>query len=391
MTDGRAVAVGTEEPGVRPDEAEPVEEGPVVAVPIQEKPLCEPVEERPLSEAELPQVRADRKARRTLVLSLVLLVALCLIGMSAGRYTIPVEECLKIIASRFADVEQTWTQQMETVLIDIRLPRLIVAVLVGAALATSGASYQGLFRNPLVSPDILGVSSGACVGAAIAILLHANGAIELSAFVFATVTVLLTTLIPRLLKNRSTLMLVLSGVLIGGLMTSLMSFLKYVADADSELAEIVYWTMGSIAGTRWKDLPVVAAIIVASMAVLQMLRWRIDVLSLGDAEAQSLGVNVRRTRAADILCSTLLTSSAVCVSGTVGWIGLVMPHIARRLVGIDNVGALPVAALSSATFLLVIDTIARTVTGAELPLGILTGFIGAPFFAMVLVRERMDV
>ena len=383
--------MGTEEPGVRPDEAEPVEEGPVVAVPIQEKPLCEPVEERPLSEAELPQVRADRKARRTLVLSLVLLVALCLIGMSAGRYTIPVEECLKIIASRFADVEQTWTQQMETVLIDIRLPRLIVAVLVGAALATSGASYQGLFRNPLVSPDILGVSSGACVGAAIAILLHANGAIELSAFVFATVTVLLTTLIPRLLKNRSTLMLVLSGVLIGGLMTSLMSFLKYVADADTELAEIVYWTMGSIAGTRWKDLPVVAAIIVASMAVLQMLRWRIDVLSLGDAEAQSLGVNVRRTRAAVILCSTLLTSSAVCVSGTVGWIGLVIPHICRLVVGQSNRSLLPLSAVVGAMFLVLVDTVCRTVSPNEIPLSIFTGLIGVPMFVVLLILQKQKV
>ena len=350
-----------------------------------------PAPEPQLPESELPQVLSDRKARRTLVISLVLLVVLCLIGMSAGRYTIPVEECLKIIASRFVDVEQTWTQQMETVLIDIRLPRLIVAVLVGAALATSGASYQGLFRNPLVSPDILGVSGGACVGAAIAILLHVNGAIELSAFVFATVTVLLTTLIPRLLKNRSTLMLVLSGVLIGGLMTSLMSFLKYVADADTELAEIVYWTMGSIAGTRWKDLPVVAAIIIAAMAVLQMLRWRIDVLSLGDAEAQSLGVNVRRTRVAVIVCSTLLTSSAVCVSGTVGWIGLVIPHICRLVVGQSNRSLLPLSAVVGAMFLVLVDTVCRTVSPNEIPLSIFTGLIGVPMFVVLLILQKQKV
>ena len=333
----------------------------------------------------LPQQRDDRRSRKVIFLALVCLLILAFFCAALGRFMVPPEQALRILLSYITPEEVTWTEQMETVLIGIRLPRIIAAILVGAALSVSGAAYQSIFRNVLVSPDILGVSSGACIGAALAILMHVNSSTEIFAFAGALLTVFITTMIPRLLKNRSPLMLVLSGILIGGLMTSVMSCIKYVADPEEELQEIVYWTMGSLAGIGWGHLAVIAPIIILCLAGMIFFRWRLDIMAMGDGQAKSLGMNIRRMRAVYICLSTLLTSSAVCISGTIGWIGLVIPHICRLIVGQSNKNIIPMSIVSGGMFLLIVDTVCRTISPNEIPLSIFTGIIGVPLFIWLLV------
>ena len=337
-----------------------------------------------------------RAAQRSLPLVMAVLVVLFLgaatVAMCVGRYGVSPLAVAHILAGQVLPLDLSgYSESTVNVVLRLRLPRVLAALLVGSALALAGAVYQGIFKNPLVSPDLLGVSNGACVGAAVSILLGLGLASrQLFAFVGGCLAVFLTTLIPRLMRRDSTIMLVLSGVIVGGFMSSVIGLLKYIADPETELPDITYWQLGSLAKVTMDPLVMVAPLLVLSAAVLLCMRWRINILSLGDQDAKTLGVNLRRERGVAIVCATLLTACAVCLSGTIGWIGLVMPHVARRIVGNDNMRVLPVAALLAAIFLLLIDTLARTLTGAELPLGILTGFIGAPFFAAILVRERMQ-
>lgn len=270
-----------------------------------------------------------------------------------------------------------------------RLPRVVAAIVVGGALALAGTAYQGIFRNPLVSPDLLGVSNGACVGAAISILLGLGyfGNVVFS-FLGGILAVTLTLLFPAILKRKSTVSLVLSGVIVGGFFTSVLGLLKYVADPDTELAEITYWQLGSLARIKVDSLYIITPLILLTGLLIILLRWRINVISLGDKEAQTLGINLRRERGVIIVCATLLTAASICISGTIGWIGLIMPHLARLIVGQDNKKVIPVSALLSAMFLVIVDDIARNLTGAEIPLGIITGFVGTPFFAFVLIRQK---
>ena len=219
---------------------------------------------------------------------------------------------------------------------------------------------------------------------------NASG-IQLMAFIGGMVAVGLTTSIPKITRNQSMMMLVLSGIIVGGLMSSIMGFIKYIADPETQLASITYWQMGSLAKVVSPDLVTVAIPILLATGILLLLRWRINVLSLGDREAQSLGVPVLRSRRIVILCATVLTASAVCVSGTIGWVGLVIPHFGRMLVGPDNRKLLPVSCLLGGIFLLVIDTCARMMTSAELPLTILTGIVGAPFYFYLLIKQRMKL
>ena len=326
-----------------------------------------------------------------LVLSLLLLAAVT-VALCVGRYEVPPAAAFQILAAQVLPIDvSTWPDAMSDVVLKLRFPRVLAAILVGGALALAGAVYQGIFKNPLVSPDLLGVSSGACVGAAVSILLGL-GLLSRQVFAFAggVIAVALAMLIPRLMRRDSTIMLVLSGVIVGGFMGSVIGLIKYVADPETQLPDIVYWQLGSIAKVNMDAVAAVAPVMILTAAVLFAMRWRVNLLSLGDQDAKTLGVNLRRERGVAVACATVLTACAVCLSGTIGWIGLVMPHVARRLVGADNRRVLPVAAVLSAIFLLVIDTLARTLSGGELPLGILTGFIGAPFFALILVKERMS-
>lgn len=340
-------------------------------------------------DSELAQVKADRRARKILLALLALLLLLMLGALCLGRLNIPIGQVWGILVSQFAQVTQTWTDSAATMVLTVRLPRILAAVMVGAALSMSGAAYQCMFKNPIVSPDILGVSAGACVGAASAILLHIGGeSIRLFAFLGAVAAVLLSVAIPRLFRNHSMLMLVLSGVLVGGFMNSILSYLKFVADADSELAEITYWTMGSIASVRWADLAQTAPIVIVFALVLLGMRWRINLLALGDAQAQSLGMNVRLTKGLVIACATALTSTVVSISGTIGWVGLIIPHACRLVVGQDYRRILPASILIGGMFMLIVDTMCRTLTINEIPLSIFTGMIGVPLFCVLLALQK---
>ena len=309
--------------------------------------------------------------------------ALCL-----GPYYVPLDQTIGILADTLLDIPATWSDMARNVIMEVRLPRIIGALLVGAALAVAGGAYQGTFRNPLVSPDLLGVSSGACIGAAAAILVGAGTiGIQAAAFIGGIAAVACTCAIPKMLKRDSTITLVLSGIIVGGFCGSILGLIKYLADPETELPEIVYWQMGSLAKVDYGTLAYIAPVILASIAVILAMRWRINILSLGDHEAKALGVNLKLERGIVILFATLLTASAVSLAGTIGWVGLVIPHLARFVVGPNAARSLPVACLMAAGFMLVVDTLAR-ITGIEIPLGILTGFIGTPFFIALLARQK---
>ncbi|MDD3797264.1 MAG: iron ABC transporter permease, partial [Lachnospiraceae bacterium] len=270
--------------------------------------------------------------------------------------------------------------------------RLGGAFFVGASLALSGTVYQGIFQNPLVSPDLLGVSAGACVGASLAILNGWPGTvIQILALAVGLVAVALTNVIPHLFRNKSNLMLVLAGIIVSGFFTSAQGLLKYLADPDTQLALITFWTMGSLAKVSASDVLMIMPGMLVCMGILICLRWRINLLAIGEVEAHSLGVNITALRGICIVCATVLTASSICVAGSVGWIGLVIPHLGRLLVGSDNKRLVPVSIFLGASFLMLIDTFARNLSGTEVPLSILTGFIGAPAFLGLLLRQKREI
>ena len=318
-------------------------------------------------------------------------IAFC-IGMCCGRYQITVGELVQVLGSRILKTEIAWSKNVDNVVWAIRLPRMCAAFLVGAGLALSGATYQGIFQNPLVSPDLLGVSAGACVGASIAILCKMPSAmIQLLAFAGGLLAVGLTNAIPALFRNKSNLMLVLAGIIVSGFFNSAQGLLKYVADPDTQLAQITYWTMGSLAKVSASGVIAVIPVMIIAMAVLLFLRWRMNLLAIGESEAHALGVQVGKLRGISIICATILTASSICIAGTVGWIGLVIPHLGRLLVGADNKHLLPASLFMGGGFLMLIDTCARNISGSEIPLSILTGFIGTPVFLWLMVKQKSKV
>ena len=280
--------------------------------------------------------------------------------------------------------------QIDTVLFEVRLPRVFAAVLVGASIAAAGAAYQTLFRNPLVSPDILGVSTGAGLGAVIGIFLSLPVAIiQLLAFMVALATVGLVYAIASLVRGREPiLVLVLAGVVVGSLAGAVISLLKILADPYDQLPAIVFWLLGSLSAIRKGEVWTAAPFVLLGLVPLILLRWRINVLSLGDEEAKALGVEAGRLRLCVIAAATLMTASVVAISGVIGWVGLVIPHIARMIVGPSFDRLLPTAMLLGASYLLAVDTLARTMARIEVPIGILTAVVGAPFFLWLLARGR---
>lgn len=337
-------------------------------------------------------MRKTEKYKITLWAMILIVVGLIIVAVGLGRYYISPVDVVKILLSKVIHIETTWEAQAESVIFTLRLPRILAAVLVGGALALSGAAYQGVFKNPLVAPDMLGVSAGACVGASAAILLSFGQAeVQIMAFAGGILAVLAAAMIPKFMRNNSMMTLVLAGIIVSGLMNSFLGLLKYLADPDTQLASITHWQMGSLTTIVWNDIICVGPVIIVAAAILIAVRWRINIISLGEDEAKSLGTNIKKARGIVIICATALTASAVCISGTIGWIGLVIPHFGRMLVGPDNRKLIPVSAVLGAGFLLIIDTAARNITGAELPLSILTGLIGAPFYFYLLVRQRMKL
>jgi iron complex transport system permease protein len=306
-----------------------------------------------------------------------------------GRFDISAHDVARILASRIVTLHADWPPAVETIVLQIRLPRALLALLVGAGLSVSGAAYQGMFRNPLVSPDILGVTAASGCGAALALLLSVNAlGLQLIAFGFGIAGVLLTYLLARTYRTTPVLMLVLSGVVVAAFFSALLSGVKYVADPDSKLPAITYWLLGSLNAASMQSLSMALPPILAGIIGLVSLRWRLNLLAMGDEEARSLGVRTEWLKAAVIVCCTLITAAAVSVCGIVGWVGLVIPHLVRTLTGPDHRVLLPATLSVGATYLLLIDDIARSATASEIPLGILTAMIGAPCFAYLLRRSH---
>jgi len=329
--------------------------------------------------------------KTVLILSLTL-AALCVISISIGRYQIPPATVIKIIAAKFAACERDWPERMETVIWSIRFPRVIAAMAVGAGLSMSAAVLQSMFQNTLVSPFILGVSSGAGFGAAVAILLEMNRlALYLMVFAGGAVAVTLSCLLGKENgRGNSKITLVLSGVIVGGFFTSLISALKYMADPYTKLPEIVFWLMGSLAYVTSENLLWISPIIIFPMAVLYFYSWKFNILALGEYEAKSLGEDTQRLKTIGIVFTTMLVSATVALSGVIGWVGLVVANSARMITGPNLVRLVPVSALTGAIYLLLIDDMARSLASVEIPLGILTSLAGAPVFIYILKKSGGD-
>jgi iron complex transport system permease protein len=321
-----------------------------------------------------------------LTIALVVLAAGLVVAFTIGRYPVSIAEVFDVLWSRALGRAPSAPAAVENVVLLVRGPRVMAALLVGSALAVAGAAFQGLFRNPLVSPDILGASSGAALGAVIGIFFSLGVlGIELLAFMGGLAAVAAVYAIGSMLRSRDPiLVLVLAGVVIGALLGAGVGLVKYLADPYNQLPAMTFWLLGSLAATSVSDLLPLLGPVALGTIVLVALRWRMNVMSLPDEEARALGVSTGPLRIAIVAAATLVTSASVATSGIIGWIGLVVPHLARALVGPDFPRLLPASALLGGGFLLFIDTLARTAAPVEIPLGILTAVIGTPFFIWLL-------
>jgi len=320
---------------------------------------------------------------------LLVLLALFAVSFVLGRFNMPLWQVVRVLLSRVLPLEKTWTASMEAVILNIRLPRILLAMMVGACLSLAGAAYQSVFGNPMAAPDILGASSGACFGAALAILLGLGKAGTTAlAFAASMLTVALVFLIGRRTKGARAVGILLAGVMVSSLFSAGTSYLKLVADPGDELPAITYWLMGSLSGAQGSDVTFALIPMALGAVPLLLLRWRINLLTLGEDEALSMGVNTSRLRAVVILCATLLTAASVAASGMIGWVGLVIPHLGRKLAGSDGRRLLPVSAVMGAGFLLLVDNVSRNLMATEIPIGILTAFVGAPFFIYLMTRKE---
>jgi iron complex transport system permease protein len=312
------------------------------------------------------------------------LVTLVVIAFAVGRYPVSVGELFSVFSG------QDVASNVQTVVMQVRGPRVIAAVLVGAALAAAGTAYQGMFRNPLVSPDILGVSTGAALGAVLGIFLDGGiFLVQLLAFAGGLAAVALVYGVGSRMRGHDPLLaLVLTGVVIGTLLGSAIALMKYLADPYNQLPAITFWLLGSLAAIAPADLAVAVPLALLGLAPMLLLRWRMNLLALPDDEARALGVDTRRLRTLVVACATLMTASVVAISGIIGWVGLLIPHAARLLVGPDFGRLLPLAMLMGAAFMLAVDTLCRTLATIEVPPGVLTALIGTPFFLWLFSLAR---
>lgn len=308
-----------------------------------------------------------------------------LICLGIGRYSMSVSETVTTLFSRFTNAKVDNTAY--TVIFNVRLPRIILAAVVGAGLSCAGAAFQGLFSNPLATPDTLGVASGASFGAVLAMLIGGNMiGIQGMALIFGLISCLITFLIGRSRIRGSIVMIVLAGLVVSSVFEALVSLMKYVADPQDELPVITYWLMGSMSRANYKNLVMGIPFIVIGIIIIFALRWRLNILSFNEDEARSLGVNVKILRAAFILASSMITASCVSMCGQVGWVGLLVPHISRMMRGNNNCKVIPVSISLGAFFMIVMDTFARSATASEIPISILTAIIGAPVFIVLLKK-----
>ena len=322
---------------------------------------------------------SERKAWRALLVMGLALLFLFLVSFSLGRYGVPPLTVVRILWTRFLELfagrgtlDRTWTEQMEIAVVNIRLPRIVMACLVGCALSAAGAAFQGVFHNPMASPDILGASSGAAFGAALAILLGASTRmITLSSFCFGLLSVGLVMLVAQRAPGARLINLILAGIMLSSLFNAGTSYIKLVADPSNQLPQITYWLMGSLSGTRLSDVPLAFLPMAVGLVPLFLLRWQLNLLSLGDSEARALGVNTGQVRLALLLAATLVTAASVSFSGMIGWVYL-----------------MPGSFLCGAAFLLLVDDVSRNLLPVEIPIGILTALVGAPFFLYLIARKE---
>lgn len=334
-----------------------------------------------------------KKFKNSFLLILILLIFLnlflFLLSLSIGRYPVKIVDIIKFFLLYINQKEYNLDPNIKLVLFDIRMPRILISMLVGSSLSISGLSLQGIFNNPLVSPYILGISGGAGFGAALGVLIGKNFIyIEILSFVFGILSVLLTLFISGGLKTFSNINLVLSGFIVGSIFQSLLSFVKYYLDPFQKLPTIVFWLMGSFNSISKKELILTTPIFIFCIILIFLLRWRLNIISLGDEEAISLGENPKLLKGLIIILTTILTATSVSISGIVGWVGLAVPHIGRFLLGSDFRKLVPFSIFFGSLYLLIIDNISRTLTPSEIPIGILTSLIGAPIFIYVLKRRK---
>jgi iron complex transport system permease protein len=333
----------------------------------------------------------ERLTRRILLL-VAALVCVMLVSFLLGSYFAWPSQVVTDVIEHFSGSgsgSALTDPKLDTALFKIRIPRIIIVVLVGMALSVAGASYQGMFKNPLVSPDILGASAGASFGACLAMLLNlGNVSIQIFAFVGGIVAVALVMLVNKVVRGDALLGLILGGILVGTLFSSGTSIIKLVADADDKLPAITFWLMGSFAGAKNTDvLPLLIPMAIGFVLVLCQ-SWNLNVMSFGEDEAKSLGLDTSLTRTLVIIGATLLAASSIAVAGIVGWIGLVVPHLTRSLVGPNYTVLLPTTMLTGAVFLLIVDNFARLIYSVEIPIGLLTSILGVPFF-IVIYRKNL--
>jgi len=333
----------------------------------------------------------EKNPSRIMCLLVIVTLAALLFSFTLGRYSVSLGELCQITLAKVLGLPVTWSETVEAVLFQVRLPRILAAMLVGAALSMAGAALQGMFRNPMVSPDILGASAGAGFGASLAILLSFSMvAIQIVSFFFGLIAVALTYTISNVIarRNEVTLTLVLTGMVISSLFASFISLIKYLADPYSKLPAITFWLMGSLTSITMEDLPALAIPFLLGAVPLFLLRWKLNILSFGEEEAKALGIETWKLRVVVIICATLMTAASVSLCGMIGWVGLIIPHLTRMLMGPNYLVLLPATFLIGSTYLLLVDNLARTLFAVEVPLGILTSLIGAPFFIYLLSKGK---
>ena len=333
-------------------------------------------------------IKKGRFTPLAVILMFVLPVVIGLGCICVGRMEIPISDVFKTIGAIFTGQETD--VQHYSIIVNLRLPRILMAIIVGAGLTCAGNTFQSLFSNPLATPDILGVTSGTCVGAILAIILSCGIlGTQLIALAFGLVSVLITIKIAGRNKNGSMIYLVLAGVIASSLFNAIGSLLKYTADPQDKLPEITYWLMGSFTSATYQKLLIGSPLIIVGIVIIYLLRWRLNILALSEDEAKASGIDLKKTRMIFILASTLITASAVSMCGQIGWIGLLIPHCARMLVGSNNRYVVPLSISLGASFMILIDTLSRSLTVIELPLSVLTAIIGAPVFILLLNRSKL--
>lgn len=327
----------------------------------------------------------EKRNRRIIIILLAVLAATLMVSFLLGKFPIGPKEIAGIVAAEFVDITPFWSPEKTQVFWTIRLPRILLACVVGIALSTAGLVYQNVFENPMASPDFLGASSGAAFGAALAIITGLSGMyLTVFAFIFSLLTILLVYVLGSRAKGYRTIGLVLAGLMVSSIAQAGTSFIKLVADQTNELPAITYWLMGSLSAAKQEDLIFAATVITIGLVPIWLLRWKLSMLTVGEDEAAAMGVNITRVRFVSLASATLITAAAVSVSGVIGWVGLVVPHFCRRLVGNNLKHLAPAVMISGAAFMLIVDDASRCLFTLEVPIGILTALIGAPFFLYLI-------